>query len=126
MPPVAVGPEVDEFVAGLKIRGRAPVCYRCSDVSAWLWGNSAPGGRPPELPASAFDPANDQTMQLRRAGQVAKNAGDEVAEKKIRRKIAGRAKIRGTAGLLVANGLRGLAGAGCAGRRITAGDPSRS
>jgi hypothetical protein len=93
MPPVAVGPEVDAFVARLKIRGRAPVCYRCSDVSAWLFGNGGPGGRPKPLPASAFDPANDRTAQLRRAGQAAKNAGDAAKEKRIRRQLTDLAKF---------------------------------
>jgi hypothetical protein len=93
MPPVAVGPERDEFCRGLKVHGRWPVCYRVLDVSAWLWGNSGPGGRPKELPASAFDPANDRTTQLRRAGQAAKSAGDTVAEKRIRRQLTTQAKF---------------------------------
>ena len=71
MLPIAVGPDVDEFGAGIKRRGPSPVCYRISDVSAWLFGK-APDGRPLALPASAFDAENDQTMQLRRAGQAAK------------------------------------------------------
>src|SRR5262249_61484081 len=58
MPPVAVGPERDEFCRGLKVYGRWPVCYRCSDVSAWLWGSSA-DGRPLALPSTAFGPSHE-------------------------------------------------------------------
>jgi hypothetical protein len=92
MPPVAVGPARDEFVKSLKIRARHPIVYRCSDVSAWLFGTSG-DGRPPALPASAFDPANDQTMQLRRAGQAAKNAGDTKKEARVRRLLTMQAKF---------------------------------
>src|SRR6516162_3431718 len=65
MPDVAVGPERDEFCRSLKVHGRWPICYRISEVSAWLFGTGGPGGRPTPLPASAWDAANDQTMQLR-------------------------------------------------------------
>lgn len=92
MPAVAVGPARDEFCRGLKVHGRWPVCYRIEEVSAWLWGSSA-DGRPPALPASAWDAANDQTMQLRRAGQAAKNAGDVKSEARIRRQLTSRAKF---------------------------------
>jgi len=45
------------------------------------------------LAASAFDPENDRTMQLRAAGQASKNAGDVKAEKKIRRQLTDVAKF---------------------------------
>src|SRR5215469_2387488 len=56
MPPIAVGPEVQEFIAGIKARGPSPICYEISAVSAWLFGTGGKGGRPKELPASTFDP----------------------------------------------------------------------
>jgi hypothetical protein len=93
MPPVATGPEAEEFAASQRTRGKLPTVYAAAAVSAWLFGDGGPGGRPPELPASAFDPRNDRTMQLRRAGQAAKVAGDAAAEKRVRRKLADQAKF---------------------------------
>jgi hypothetical protein len=93
MPPVAGGSERDEFCRGLKVHGRWPVCYRISDISAWLFGTGGQGGRPAPLPASAWDAVNDQTMQLRRAGQAAKNAGDAKQEARARRLLTQRAKF---------------------------------
>src|SRR5262249_46024939 len=90
MPPVAVGPEVDEFVKGLKVKGRAPVCYRISDVSAWLFGTGGPGGRPKELPASAYDPANDRTSHLRMAAEW---DSDPKTKQRILRQLTGQAKF---------------------------------
>jgi hypothetical protein len=91
-PAPATDPEAQAFAESRRKSGSPPVVYRCSDVSAWLFGKAA-DGRPPALPASTFDPANDRTMQLRRAGQAAKNAGDKVAEKRIRRKLTDIAKF---------------------------------
>jgi len=90
MPPVAGGPEVDEFVAGLKIRGRAAVCYPISAISAWLFGTGGRGGRPKELPASAFDPRNDRTMQLRHAAEA---TPDPKEKKRLLRQLSGQAKF---------------------------------
>jgi hypothetical protein len=92
-PAPATGPEAEAFAESRRKSGSRPVCYRCSDVSAWLFGNGGPGGRPKPLPASAFDPANDRTAQLRRAGQAAKNAGDAAKEKRIRRQLTDLAKF---------------------------------
>ena len=93
MPPVATGPEAEEFAASQRTRGKLPTVYDVAAVSAWLFGDGRPGGRPQPLPASAFDPANDRTMQLRAAGQAARAAGDAAAEKRVRRKLADHAKF---------------------------------
>jgi hypothetical protein len=91
-PVPATGPEAEAFAESRRKRGSPPIVYRCSDVAAWLFGKAA-DGRFSQLPASAFDPANDRTMQLRRAGQAAKNAGDTAREKRIRRKLTDVAKF---------------------------------
>src|SRR5215831_10150108 len=85
MPQIAVGPEVEEFVAGLKRRGPRAICYRISDVSAWLFGTGGPAGRPKELPASAFDPAADRTSHLRMA---AEGTSDPKKKKRILRQLS--------------------------------------
>src|SRR5262249_4009014 len=90
MPPTAVGPEVDEFVAGLRRRGPRPVCYRISDISAWLFGTGGPGGRPKPLPASAFDPTADRTSHLRMAAAA---TPDPEEKKRLLRQLSGQAKF---------------------------------
>src|SRR5215831_12434770 len=90
MPPIAVGPEVDEFVAGLRRRGPKAICYAISDVSAWLFGNGGKGGRPKELPASAFDPALDRTGQIRMAAEATPNLKEK---DRLRRQLTGQAKF---------------------------------
>src|SRR5215813_3499148 len=90
MPPLAVGPAVDKFVEGLKRRGPKAVCYRISDVSAWLFGTGGPGGRPKEPPASAFDPANDRTQSLRLAAAA---TPDPEEKKRLLRQLTGQAKF---------------------------------
>jgi hypothetical protein len=90
-PAPATDPEALAFAESKRKRGSPPVVFRCAAIAGWLFGKGD-NGRPPELPASAFDPANDQTMQLRRAGQAAKNAGAPT-EKPIRRQITTRARF---------------------------------
>src|SRR5215471_2944202 len=90
MPPIAVGPEVEEFVAGLKRRGPRAICYRISDISAWLFGSGGPAGRPKPLPASAFDPEADRTGNLRMA---AEGTPDLKKKKRILRQLSGQAKF---------------------------------
>jgi hypothetical protein len=91
-PAPATGLDAEAFAESRRKSGSPPVVYRCSDVSAWIFGKAA-DGRPPELPASAFDPRNDRTMQLRRAGQAAKKAGDTTAEKRVRRQLTNTARL---------------------------------
>jgi hypothetical protein len=90
MPPIAEGPEVQEFIAGIKGRGRKPVCYPISSISAWLFGTGSPGGRPKPLPASAFDPAADRTSHLRMA---AEGTPDPKEKQRILRQLSGQAKL---------------------------------
>src|SRR5262245_34936289 len=90
MPPIAVGPEVEEFIAEIKGRGPSPVCYRISDISAWLFGTGGPDGRPKPLPASAFDPAADRTSHLRMAAAA---TPDPKEKKRLLRQLTGQAKF---------------------------------
>jgi len=69
-PPIATGPEAEEFAKEMHTRGRLPTVYRVADVSAWIFGVGGPGGLPKPLPASAFDPALGRTGQIRMAAEA--------------------------------------------------------
>ena len=53
-PAPATGPEAEAFAESRRKSGSPPVVYRCSDVSALLFGDGGPKGRPKPLPASAL------------------------------------------------------------------------
>jgi len=90
MPPVATDPEAEAFAASQRTRGKLPTVYRVADISAWLFGDDGPDGRPAPMPASAFDPANDRTDQLRRAAEA---TPDPKEKKRLLRQLTGQAKL---------------------------------
>ena len=88
-PAPTTGPEAEAFAESRRKSGSRPIVYRCSEVAAWLFGKAA-DGRPPDPPASAFDPTNDRTMQLRRAVEATL---DPKEKKRIRRQLTRQAQF---------------------------------